>query len=61
MDVFMDEQNPEPRTGGMWMIKMMDVRREQISCWMDEMRRKAAVPDRGLMRTWPHLSFSSIY
>lgn len=24
---------------------MMDVKRVQISCWMNEMRRKAAVPD----------------
>lgn len=53
-----DEQNPKPSTGGIWMIKMMDVRREQISCWMNEMRRIAAVPDRGLTRTWPHISFS---
>lgn len=41
----MDEQNRKPSMGGVWMVQMMDVKRVQISCWMNEMRRKAAVPD----------------
>lgn len=47
--------------GGTRMVRMMDVRREQTSCWMDEMRRVAAVTDRGSTRTWAAPFILSIY